>query len=62
MATGRRRRHRPEWDEHLSGVAATFDGDCAACGDNITVRVHRVVKDNRGRWIHIHCANGYDDA
>jgi hypothetical protein len=55
-----RRRHRPEWDEHISGVRATFDGYCASCHDNINV-AERVVKDSRGQWVHVVCAAGWDE-
>jgi hypothetical protein len=53
-------RRRPEWDEHLSGVRATFDADCPSCGDNINVG-QRVVKDSRGRWVHVTCTAGWDE-
>jgi hypothetical protein len=56
----RRKRHRPEFDEHLSGVRATFDADCPKCGDNINVG-QQVVRDNKGRWVHVTCTAGWDE-
>lgn len=53
------RRHNPEWDKHLSGVAATFDGPCARCPEPILVG-QRVVKI-RGGWIHLADASGWDE-
>lgn len=54
-----RRRHRPEWDEHVAGVRANFDTDCERCGGQILVgmRVARL----RDSWIHIQCQSGWDE-
>jgi hypothetical protein len=55
----RRRQYRPEWAEHLAGVAATFDRDCAACPEPILVN-QRIVRTGRG-WVHVACAAGWRD-
>lgn len=59
---GRRRRtyRLPEEQMvHLSGIRATWDGDCQRCPDPI-LQDQRVVRHGSG-WIHVGCASGADD-
>lgn len=54
-----RRRTNPKFDEHLSGVRATFERECARCPEPILVG-QSVVKHRDG-WIHVTCASGFGD-
>lgn len=47
--------------EKLSGVLAWFDGDCDRCSNPILVQESQLVRDSKGRWIHVGCAAGQDD-
>jgi hypothetical protein len=57
--TRSRRRTRPEWDEHLSGVRALHDGVCLRCPEPI-LRDQRVTRHRDG-WLHVRCASGFSD-
>lgn len=50
-------------EQHLAGVRALADGECAAitCDEPI-LKEQRIVPAGPGRWMHTTCASGADDA
>lgn len=57
-----RRRRLPAGQEiHLAGVRALSDGDCTRCSEPV-LKEQRVVPAGPGRWMHVGCASGADDA